>query len=74
MSADSTHRFALETKGNAAALICQHCRKPFLDIQNGEARIVSKHSSSEHENFLTIEHLKMLAVEMYRQTHPPERW
>lgn len=71
---DSTHKFVLETRGNVSVLICSHCQRPFLDIENGEVRIKTKHGSIEHENFLTVDHLRMLAVEMYRQTHPPERW
>lgn len=70
----STHRFVLETRGAVSVLICKDCQRPFLDIVDGQIRLKSKHGSVEHENFLTIDHLRMLAVEMYRQTHPPERW
>lgn len=73
----STHKFALETRGSVSVLICSECKRPFLDIENGEIRIKSKHGSSEHENRLTIDHLRMLAVAMYTQLHPPrppESW
>lgn len=73
----STHKFVLETRGDVSVLICSHCKRPFMDIENGQVRVFTKHGSVEHENILTIEHLKMMAVEMYRQTHPPrppERW
>lgn len=68
------HKFTLETRGDASVLICQHCQRPILDIENGELKIDSKHGSVKHENLLTMDHLRMIAVEMYRQTHPPERW
>lgn len=70
----STHKFVLETRGDVSVLLCNHCQLPILEIVNGLVSIQSKHGSSKHENLLTIDHLRMLAVEMYRQTHPPERW
>jgi len=70
----AAHRLTIETRGSAAVLICSHCQRPFLDIENGELRIRTKHGSKEHENFLTVEHLRMIAVEMFRQTHPPKEF
>lgn len=73
----STNRFAIENRGGQTVLICNGCQLPCLDIQNGLLRIQSKHGNAKHENFLTIEHLKMLAVAMYAQLHPPrppEQW
>lgn len=70
------HKFVLETRGDVSVLICNcdGCELPFLEVRNGLVSIQSKHGSSKHENELTIDHLRMLAVEMYRQIHPPERW
>jgi hypothetical protein len=71
------HKFTLETRGEVSVLICSHCKRPFADIENGQVRFKSKHGSSEHENLLTIDHLRMLAVAMYTQLHPPrppESW
>lgn len=68
-----THRLTIETRGESSVLLCE-CGQPFLKIVDGEVRIGSKHGSDKHENTLTIEHLRMIAVEMYRQTHPPQRW
>jgi hypothetical protein len=67
-------RFNLETRGETSALICNHCKRPFLEVKNGVIELHAKHGSNTHENVLTVEHLRMLAIEMYRQTHPPERW
>lgn len=76
MASVEAHKFVLETRGDVSVLICNcdGCVLPILEIKGGLVGIQSKHASSKHENFLTIDHLRMLAVEMYRQSHPPERW
>lgn len=68
------HKFTLETRGDISVLRCNHCRLPILEVKNGEIEVESKHGSSKHRNTLTIEHLRMLAVAMFSQSHPPERW
>lgn len=67
----SAHKFQLETRGDSAVLICSDCSRPFLDIINGQIRIKTKHGSKEHDNFLTEAHLKMIAIEMWRQQNLP---
>lgn len=69
-----SHRLTIETVGDVSRLICSHCQRPFLELENGEMIFESKHGSAKHENVLTGEHLRMVAVELYRQMHPPERW
>lgn len=71
---DSTHKFNLETANDISRLTCSNCQRPILTISNGEIQVLSKHGSSQHENSLTIDHLRMLAVVMYAQLHPPERF
>jgi hypothetical protein len=63
----SSHRLILEIRDSKSVLICQHCEKPILEIENGEINIGSKHGSSKHKNILTIEYLKLLVFEMQRQ-------
>ena len=54
---------------------CSDCHLPFLEIADGEIKILSKHGSKKHKNSLTIDHVKMLLVEMLRQQRPePEYW
>jgi hypothetical protein len=48
-------------------LICQHCDKAILEIENGEINIVSKHGSVKHKNTLKLEYGQMLVFEMQRQ-------
>jgi hypothetical protein len=67
-------RLTIEARGDQAALICGSCGRAFLTIENGEMTFLSKHGSSQHENVLTEEHLKMIAVELQRQKPPFERW
>jgi hypothetical protein len=69
-----TRRLVIETRGDESRLICNDCQRPFLTIEQGELRFLSKHGSQHHENILTLEHLRMLIVELHRQLHPPERW
>jgi hypothetical protein len=64
----------LESRGNSSAALCSHCDLPFLTIKDGNLLLQAKHGSAKHENTLTIEHLRLLLFEMYRQTHPPEFW
>jgi hypothetical protein len=68
------HKFELVSRGETSVLICSDCKRPFLDVENGEVRIKTKHGDQIHENRLTVEHLRMIAIEMWRQAHPPERW
>jgi hypothetical protein len=68
------HRLTIERREDETVLICLHCDRPFLVISDGELRITEKHGSAKHENTLTADDLRMVAVEMYRQTHPPMLW
>jgi len=65
-------RLIIETRGDASVLICNHCHKPFLEIADGEVRLQNKHGNKIHKNVLTIDHLRMIAFELYRQAHPPD--
>ena len=64
---EKSHRLILEIRESKSVLICQHCDKPILEIEEGEIKILSKHGSRKHNNVLTIEYLKMLVFEMQRQ-------
>ena len=64
----------VEYRGDESACICESCHLPFLTIENGELLVISKHGSQRHENIITLEQLRMIAFEMYRQKHPPEIW
>lgn len=67
-------RLTIETKGDEAALICGGCSRTFLQIENGEVKFLSKHGNAQHENILTLDHLKMIIVELERQLQPYEHW
>lgn len=45
-----------------------------MKIVDGEIRVLSKHGPVIHENVITMAHLRLIATELYRQLHPPERW
>lgn len=66
----------VESVGDSAKVLCgtSGCRKPFLAIEDGEVRFLSKHGSAMHENILTKSQLEMLLVEIARQLLPYERW
>lgn len=66
-------RLTIESDGDRATLICGGCKLPFLTIENGEIKFLSKHGSAQHENILTADHLKMIQVELERQLQY-ERW
>lgn len=68
------HRLTIETRGKITVLICNHCQRPFLEIENGEVVCESKHGSAKHKNTLTAEHLRMVALLMFRQTHPAKEY
>lgn len=72
--ADERHVLLLETRGDESVLLCSTCKRPILTIRDGALRIQSKHGSTLHDNSLTASHLKMLAIEMNRQTGGYERW
>jgi hypothetical protein len=65
------HRLIIEQRETGSVLICNHCQKPFLEIIEGQARLQNKHGSKIHHNALTVDHLRMVAFEMYRQSRPP---
>jgi hypothetical protein len=68
------HRLTIETRGGKSVLICGHCERPFLEIENGVAVFQNKHGKASHDNRLTLEHLKMIGIEILRQLNPPQYW
>jgi hypothetical protein len=69
------HRLIIEHRESGSVLICNRCQKPFLEISDGKVRFQNKHGSQIHKNELTIDHLRVIAFEMYRQSRPPsEGW
>lgn len=64
---EKSHRLILEIRASKSVLICQHCDRPLLEIENGEIKIESRHGSKRHENILAIEYLNILVSEMQRQ-------
>lgn len=67
-------RLTIETVDNVSRLICQRCRRPFLEIKGGEVKLLNKHGASQHENTLSFDDLRMLSMLVYQQAHPTERW
>ena len=67
-------RLTIESHGDNAALICGGCDRPFLKIEDGEIRFLSKHGNAQHENILTLDHLRMIEIEIKRQLQPYEQW
>jgi hypothetical protein len=65
------HRLIIEQRETGCVLICNHCQKPFLEIVNGKIKFQNKHGSTIHKNELTIDHVRMIAFEMYQQLRPP---
>ena len=61
-SEEQVHRLIIETRGNAVALICQHCARPFITAENGEVTILNKHGKEQHSNILTPGDLRWLGV------------
>lgn len=69
-------RLTIESSGDTASLICGagECDRPFLKIEDGEVKFLSKHGNAQHENVLTLDHLRMIILELERQLQPYERW
>jgi hypothetical protein len=69
------YRLIIEHRKSGSVLICNRCQKPFLEISDGKVKFQNKHGSQIHKNELTIDHLRVIAFEMYRQSRPPtEGW
>lgn len=56
------HRLVIETRGNAVALICEHCSRPFITAENGTVTILNKHGKEQHLNILMPGDLQWLGV------------
>ena len=69
-------RLTIESTGDTAALICGtgSCERPFLKIEDGEVKFLSKHGNAQHENILTRDHLRMILLEIERQLQPYQQW
>jgi hypothetical protein len=59
---EHAHRLIIETRGDAVALICSECARPFITAENGEVTILNKHGKSQHSNKLTISDWRWLGV------------
>lgn len=75
-SSTKIRRLTIESSGDTAALICGagECDRPFLVIEDGEVKFLSKHGNAQHENILTRDHLKMILLEIDRQLQPYQQW
>lgn len=70
----SDGRLTIEKRGDATVLICGDCDLPFLSIKNGELRFQNKHGSAKHENIITLDQIRTVIFEAWKQLHPPEYW
>lgn len=51
-------------------LICEHCNRPTLKVENGEIQLLNKHGSATHENILSLDDLKLIAAVIFAQNNP----
>ena len=70
----SDGRLIIEKRGEATVLICSDCERPFLSIQNGELKFQNKHGAKFHENTITLDQIRTVIFEAWKQLHPPEYW
>lgn len=73
-TSQSDGRLTLEKRGDATVLICGDCDRPFLVIENGELKFQNRHASKVHENTISLDQIRTVIFEAWKQLHPAEYW